>query len=194
MFSFFNGKIVLATDKYVIIEVNGVGYKVYVPQRILHTISKKDDLVKLFTHTIVNMNDGTFDIYGFTNPEDLHVFLMLTSVSGVGPSLANGIISAMDAKTVQSAILSEDHDFLSTIPRVGKKTAQRIIIDLKTKVDALPGIETEKFKSDIDIIDALVGLGYTKFQAQEALGAISKKDIKTPEDRIKEALKVLGKK
>lgn len=192
MFSYLNGKVALLSDKYVVIDVNGVGYKVYIPERAKNTISKIGEEVKLYTHTVANMNEGTFDIYGFTDPDDLHVFLLLTSISGVGPSLANSLISSLDAHTIQSAILTEDYEYLSRIPRVGKKTAQRIVLELKSKVDVLPGIDGSGFQADTEAVDALVALGYSKFQAQKALNELPK-DIKKSEEKIKEALKVLGK-
>ncbi len=193
MFSYLNGKIVLISDKYVIIDINGVGYKVHIPERAKNSISKIGEEVKLYTHTTINMNEGSFDIYGFTDPDDLHIFLLLTSISGVGPSLANSVISSLDANSIQSAILTEDHEYLSRIPRVGKKTAQRIILELKNKVEILPGINDSGFKADTEAIDALVALGYSKFQAQNTLSELPK-EIKKSEDKVKEALRVLGNK
>jgi Holliday junction DNA helicase RuvA len=193
MFSYLNGKVALVADKYVIIDVNGVGYKVYLPERAKNSISKIGHTVKLYTHTAMNTNEGTFDVYGFTDPDDLHVFLLLTSISGVGPSLANAVISSLDAHTIQSAILTEDHEYLSRIPRVGKKTAQRIVLELKSKVEILPGIDRSGFKADTEAVDALVALGYSKFQAQKALNELPK-DVKKSEEKIKGALKILGKK
>ena len=122
MFAYLNGKVVLISDKYVVIDVNDVGYKVYLPERAKNSISKIGDMVKLYTHTVMNTNEGTFDVYGFIDPDDLHIFLLLTSISGVGPSLANSVISSLDSHTIQSAILAEDHVYLSRIPRVGNKT------------------------------------------------------------------------
>lgn len=192
MFSYLNGRIALVSDKYVVVDVNGVGYKVYIPERAKNSISKIGEEVKLYTHTAVNMNEGSFDIYGFTDPDDLHVFMLLTSISGVGPALANSIISSLDANAIQSAILTEDHEYLSRIPRVGRKTAQRIVLELKNKVEVLPGIDGSGFRADTEAIDALVALGYSKFQAQKALNNLPK-TIKTSEEKIKEALKILGK-
>ncbi len=192
MFAYLNGKVVLISDKYVVIDVNGVGYKVYLPERAKNSISKIGDMVKLYTHTVMNTNEGTFDVYGFIDPDDLHIFLLLTSISGVGPSLANSVISSLDSHTIQSAILAEDHEYLSRIPRVGKKTAQRIILELKNKVEVLPGIDGSGFQADTEAVDALVSLGYSKFQAQKALNELPK-GIEKSEDKIKEVLRTLGK-
>jgi len=192
MFSYLNGKVALISDKYVVIDVNGIGYKVYLPERAKSGISKIGDMVKLYTHTAINTNEGTFDIYGFMNPDDLHIFMLLISISGVGPSLANSVISSLDAHTIQSAILTEDHEYLSRVPKVGKKTAQRIVLELKSKVEILPGIDGSGFQADTEAIDALVALGYSKFQAQKALSELPK-EIKKSENKIREALKVLGK-
>ena len=102
------------------------------------------------------------------------------------------MISSLDANTIQSAILTEDHEYLSRVPRVGKKTAQRIVLELKSKIEVLPGIDNTGFKADTEAVDALVALGYSKFQAQKALNELPK-TVKTSEEKIKEALKVLGK-
>lgn len=191
MFSYLNGIVTLVSDKYVVVDVNGIGYRVYIPERVKNSISEIGKNVKLFTHTVMNVNEGSFDIYGFTDPNDLHIFLLLTSVSGVGPASAGALISSLDAGTIQSAILSEDHEYLSRVPRVGKKTAQRIILELKNKVGVLPGADNSGFRADTEALDALVALGYSKFQAQKALNVLPK-TIKTSEEKIKEALKILG--
>src|SRR3989344_5691232 len=115
MISFLEGKIEHLGDKYVILSTGGIGYKVIVVPKLLNILSKTSDVVntiKLFTHSQLNMREGTFDMYGFDKKEDLELFHLLTTVSGIGPKGAMNVLSAIEAKNLKAAVVNEDSDYL----------------------------------------------------------------------------------
>lgn len=195
MISFLQGKIQNISEKYVIIDVSGVGYRVVLGEKILKSIAKIGDEVKIFTHFILNPRDGSVELYGFTTLEELNFFELLTTVSGVGPKSAQAILSNVDLQTLQLAILRGDDGYLKKVSGVGEKTAKRLILELKNKVI---GVETGKdqsggeLSSQEEAVDALVSLGYSAYQAREVVKQVPDK-AKTTEEKIQEALRMLGK-
>ncbi|MEA3354879.1 MAG: Holliday junction branch migration protein RuvA [Patescibacteria group bacterium] len=184
------GKPISQNENYLILDVRGVGYKIFTPPTFHQQILKLDKAT-LFTHT--HVRDDTLDLYGFKNLENLKLFQLLINISGIGPKTA---ITLMDkgAKSISSAVSKADVDFFTSIPRLGKKNAQKIIIELKPKLGSLKELnlmgDSPKTK---EIINALVGLGFTKKQASNALKQI-KKPNDSIEDQIKKAIKYLGQK
>jgi len=210
LISFLEGKIEHRGDKYVILNVGGIGYKVTVSPRLLNILSKSTLLVKgkvdfdpepvegpktvrLFIHSQLNMREGTFDMYGFQNKEDLELFHLVTSVNGIGPKSAIGILSTIEPKHLKAAIINDDADYLKKVSGLGPKTAQRLILELKSKIDYLDvgdmgGVDLGQ---EGQATEALLALGYSPSQAKDAL-----KEAKgdTLEKRVREALRLLGKK
>ena len=144
-------------------------------------------------HSQLNMREGTFDMYGFQNKEDLELFHLITSVNGIGPKSAVGILSTIEPKHLKAAVMNEDADYLKKVSGLGPKTAQRLILELKNKIDYLDvgdmkGIDLGQ---EGHATEALLALGYSPSQAKDAL-----KDAKgkTLEERVRDALKMLGKK
>ena len=193
MISFLEGKIEHRGDKYVILNVGGIGYKVTVSPKLLNILTKSTPVVKLHIHSQLNMREGTFDMYGFQTKEDLELFNLVTSVNGIGPKSAIGILSTIEPKHLKAAIINDDADYLKNVSGLGPKTAQRLILELKNKVDYLDIGDV----GDIDLgqegqaTEALLALGYSPSQAKDAL-----KEAKgdTLEKRVREALRLLGKK
>jgi holliday junction DNA helicase RuvA len=194
MISYLCGTIQAISGKHTIIDVNGVGYRVALPEKSLTSIAKIGSQVKVFTHYNMSPRDGSVELYGFETPEELNFFELLTSVSGIGPKSAQAILSAADLSTLQLGILRGDSDYLRKTAGIGEKTAQRLIIELKNKIAAIDiAVKDGEFESENDAIEALVMLGYSRFQARDALKQIASRGKNmTSEDKIKESLKILG--
>ena len=210
MISFLEGKIEHLGDKYAILSTGGIGYKVIVSPKLLNILSKtttlvkdKGDLntkgifakmpfVKLHIHSQLNMREGTFDMYGFQNKEDLELFHMLTRVSGIGPKGAMNVLSVVEPKHLKAAVVSEDADYLKRVSGLGPKTASRLILELKNKLDHIDmgDMKGVDLGQDGQATEALLVLGYSSSQAKEVL---KEAKGKTLEERVREALRLLGK-
>ncbi|MFH1461136.1 MAG: Holliday junction branch migration protein RuvA [Patescibacteria group bacterium] len=190
MIALIKGKIELKANKFVIIDVAGVGYKVYCPISALKKIGEQGQEAKLFTHLYVREN--VLDLYGFLSFEELDFFELLLSISGIGPKAGLAVFSIASLKDLKTSIASGQVNLLTKVSGIGKKTAERVILELKSKI-LVSGAEVQKLISDDEAIDALISLGYTQHQAQGALKQVPAK-VKQIEQRIKEALKILGQK
>ena len=190
-----SGKIISSNDNYVVLAVGGLGIKV----NITATLASKlvnEDLITLVTY--LNVREDALDLYGFKNDSERNLFLMLISISGIGPKLAVSILSGVELEELKSNILSGDIKSLTSIPGVGAKTAKRIIIELKDKLSKTTTTELgfeDNFGSKIskDILSALVGLGYSESMATKVIERINPANSdKSIEFLIKEALKILN--
>lgn len=187
MISVIKGTIELNTDKYVIIDVNGVGYKVFISGNTFKNLPEKGEKVRLFTH--LHVREDAMELYGFLTPKELEFFELLISISGIGPKGAMNILSVASIETLKKAIINEESTILTKVSGIGKKTAEKIILELKNKVgDEFLG---EKVSVDNEAIDALIGLGYKLREAREALKKVPK-EVDGVENRVREALKLLG--
>lgn len=176
-----------------ILGVRGVGYKVFVSRETLGNLPKIESFSKLFTYLYVRENE--LDLYGFLTRGELAMFELLIGISGIGPKGALSILSVASPKDLRIAILSGNDKLLTKVSGIGKKTAQKIILELKEKVEEfrIDGGEgmPEELEQRQDAIDALVALGYLQRDAREALSHVSK-EVMDIEERVKEALKILG--
>jgi Holliday junction DNA helicase RuvA len=190
MIAKLKGKIEYLKDNYAVVDVNGVGYKVYLSVYTFgKTAAMKD--VDLFIHTYVR--EDILALYGFLVLEELEMFELLISISGIGPKASMGILSIATPKTIRTAILNEDPSILTRVSGIGKKTAGRVILELKNKVADLSVGEKEEAVIDSDAIEALVTMGYSLTEARDALKLVPV-DVKDVGARIRQALKNLGKK
>jgi Holliday junction DNA helicase RuvA len=146
--------------------------------------------VELYTHTYVR--EDTLDLYGFLALEELEMFELLISISGIGPKAGIGILSIAEPKTIRTAVISGDSSILTRVSGVGKKTAERVILELKNRITELPGEDQGAARADSEAIEALISLGYTISQAREALKSVPE-NIKDVSGRVRMALKNLGK-
>ena len=192
MIGSIKGKIILKTDKYVIVETNGVGYKVAVSPDTLSKLAsrqsseQKDTEVSFWIHT--HVREDAFDLYGFLEHKELEFFEMLIGVSGIGPKSALIILSIASVETLKKAIGTGDTSYLTKISGIGRKTAEKIVLELRDKMGKEESDET--LQDEIDALEALKSLGYSQNQAREALKKVSRdKDINS---KIREALKILG--
>ena len=190
-----SGKIISINDNYVVLEVGGLGIKVNISANFASKLVN-EDLITLVTY--LNVREDALDLYGFKNDSERNLFLMLISISGIGPKLALSILSGVELEELKSNILSGDIKSLTSIPGVGAKTAKRIIIELKDKLSNTTTTELgfkDNLSSNIskDVLSALVGLGYSESIAIEVIKRINPaKSDKSIESLIKEALKILN--
>ena len=190
-----SGKIISINDNYVVLEVGGLGIKVNISANFASKLVN-EDLITLVTY--LNVREDALDLYGFKNDSERNLFLMLISISGIGPKLAVSILSGVELDELKLNILSGDIKSLTSIPGVGAKTAKRIIIELKDKLSKTTTTELgfeDNFGSKIskDVLSALVGLGYSENMATEVIKRINPANSdKSIESLIKEALKILN--
>lgn len=192
MISFLSGTIEAVLDKTIILNTGGVGYRVILPERVHGILAKMGQQVKLFIYPNFNTREGTFELYGFEKPEELSFFQLLLTVSGVGPKSAQGLLSTVDLPTLQLAIAKGDDQYLKKVSGIGNKTAQRIILELKTKLAAVDFGASRDLAAEGEALDALVALGYSVYQAREALKEVN--DAQTTEEKIRQALRILNRK
>jgi Holliday junction DNA helicase RuvA len=188
MIGYLRGRSFDTFDKNLIIDVQGVGYLVQVTEATL-VWSLSQGEIGLYIHTLVREN--TLDLYGFETQNQLYFFRKLLEVSGIGPKSALGIIGLASTDTLYQALVSENIAFLSSVPGVGKKTAEKMCIELRDKLkDYARETEVEIHQDDTDVIDALVALGYSPAQAYQALSKISQ-EITDVNEKIKAALNAI---
>ncbi len=178
----------------VIVKAGAVSFLVNVPGSTLSKLGHPGNAVYLHTH--LHVREDNISLYGFSSPQELALFEQLITVSGIGPKVGLALLTTLSAEQITSAILSSNADLLSQVPGIGKKTAGRIILDLKGKIekgwegDIIPAIS----QSDSDAVAALTGLGYSIREATQALSSIPQADDMTLEDRIRQALQKLSSK
>lgn len=197
MIAYINGRLISKDSGSVIIENNGIGYEISIPLSTLYNLPNDHENVSLYIH--VHVKDETLTLYGFYTLLEKRLFLMLISVAGIGPRLAINILSGIGPEELLNAIAEEDISRLCRIPGIGKKTAQRIILELKEKskeMISLEGIKYPDKKDEFivkDAISALINLGYPEDTAEIAIKKVTShvKDL-TLETLIKESLKILA--
>jgi Holliday junction DNA helicase RuvA len=186
--------IVLATGKdSLVIQVGGVGFRVSVPQALLDGLGGRTDELALFTHLHVRENE--LALYGFETEDELTLFRLLLTVSGIGPKAAMTLLSTLPADRLRAAIVQEDVAVLTRVPGIGPKTARKLAFELKDKLaeelaagDVLATIS----EADTDLIAALTGLGYSVAEAQEAIRSLPRESLPF-EERVRLALVYFGK-
>ena len=183
MISHLCGEISQCCEGFVVIDVGGIGYHVNVPQSTLQESQKKGK-VKLHTH--LNVREDALTLYGFTNTSELEMFRLLISVTGIGPQIAIKILSEIKIEEFAAAIISEDERVLTTISGIGKKSAKRLILELKDTIKKkMEGYSPASMSSiNYDAIIALVSLGFQQKESQEAVDDV----CATMEDPTIEAL------
>ncbi|MEK7478622.1 MAG: Holliday junction branch migration protein RuvA [Patescibacteria group bacterium] len=189
MLHYLSGKLIQKKENHFILEMGGVGLKIFASVNTLKNLPTVNGEVKVFTH--MNIKEDAWDIYGFFNQTELDFFIKLISVNGVGPKTALNILNIDTAERLMAAINEGRVDLLTKASGIGKKTAERVVVELKGKFAQI-GSEglTGLMESDSDIVDVLCNLGYTKEQARQAILKVDAK-IKSIEERIKAALKLL---
>lgn len=176
---------------WVHLQVGGVTLQVFVPEASIGELGPIGGQVSLYTH--LRMRDEQPILFGFTSAASLQLFLLLNGVSGVGPRLALALLSRLGSASLQQAIVSGDVAALASATGVGGRTASRIVLDLKGKVEAEePGILAGQSSDDADVISALTALGYSTNEARRAVSNLARSPELTLEDRIRLALQQFG--
>ncbi len=188
MIGSIKGKIILIKEKFIIVEKNGIGYKISIPSGVLENVIKNKDEIHFWTH--LHIKEDAQDLYGFLEYDELEFFELLIGVSGIGPKGALTILSVAPIEILKRAIGSGDISYLTKISGIGRKTAEKMVIELRDKMGKMN--ENDSLSQEVDILEALKSLGYSQNEARDALKKISgEMDLNT---KIKEALKILGKK
>jgi len=194
MISFIEGKVENTSGRSIMLNASGVGYRISVTPKLAQSLSvDNDESIRLYVHSQMNMREGTFDMYGFKSKEDLELFSLVTSVNGIGPKSAMNILSTVEPRHLKAAVVNDDSSYLKKVSGLGPKTAQRLILELKNKIDHVDFGDggTINLTEESQAIEALMALGYNMSQAQTALKEVK---VESLEERVREALKLLGKK
>jgi Holliday junction DNA helicase RuvA len=191
MISILQGSIYARIADALIVMVGGVGLRVLVPQPLLNSVRPGDDVL-LHTHLVVREDELT--LIGFGSDDELDLFHKLITVSGVGPKLALSVLSNMAPDAIRMAIGQEHPEILARVPGIGKRTAQKIVLDLKDKMGEVEISEglAALTEADAAVIDALTALGYSIVEAQRAVQALPK-DMTDVEARLRAALSSFSK-
>ncbi len=190
MIASLSGTILKIEASSLVIGVGGVGIRVFVPRTVLEDVGGVGRSIKLHTHFIVREQE--LSLYGFETEEDLQLFEVLLGVNGVGPKVALSILATLSPELLKSAIMREETAVLQRVPGIGKKTAERIMFQLRDKLDLTQVSTAVPFVSDVDadVIDFLTGLGFSIVEAQSALQNIPR-EVKSFDKRVQMALQHL---
>ena len=190
MIASLSGTILKIEENSLVVNVGGVGVRVFVPRTVLEDVGGVGRSVRLHTHLIVREQE--LSLYGFETEEDLQLFEVLLGVNGVGPKVALSILATLSPELLKSAIMREETAVLQRVPGIGKKTAERIMFQLRDKLDLSQVNTAVPLVSDVDadVIDFLTGLGFSIVEAQSALQNIPR-DVKSFDERVQMALQHL---
>ncbi len=196
MIAFIRGKVDFKSINYAVIEINGIGYKIFMSTKSLQEIEMKSE-IKVFTYMKVSEDD--ISLYGFMTNEELAMFELLISVGGIGAKSAINILSNIEPSKFALAVITDDVNTLKKLPGIGPKTAQRIILELKDKLKSEQAVELQnaedtqiKLNQNLqDAIDALQVLGYTRAEIEKTLNEINISEMSV-EEIIKEGLKLFA--
>jgi Holliday junction DNA helicase RuvA len=193
LISSLQGKLELLSSDSAIINVGGIGFQVFMPTSTLSTLGTTGDDVKLYTH--LHVREDNVALYGFASAEELWLFQTLLGVSGLGPRLALAMLSALSTEQITMAIATASTDMLTTIPGIGKKVADRIILELKEKIGAgwITTPAAQLAQENTDVLAALTSLGYSATEATKAVATLPTTDLPL-EEKIKLALQYFGSK
>ena len=199
MYAYIKGELAEKNIDHIVVEAGGIGYLIYVPAQSIDYLPDEGDQIKVYTYLYIR--EDAMVLYGFLTKDDLEIFKMLITVSGIGPKGGLGILSTLSADDLRFAILSGDSKTISKAPGIGAKTAQRVIIDLKDKMSLEEALE-KKLENNADGVqktlnsstknDAVMALSALGYSSAESLKAVSKVDITDDmdvEDVLKLALK-----
>lgn len=191
MIAHIKGKIIDKSEKFLVIEANGLGYLVFSPTSTILNSPNIGEEISLWTYLAVR--ETALDLYGFETRDEKSFFELLIGVSGIGPKNALSILSLAPIEILKKAIGSGDTTYMTKVSGIGKKTAEKIVVELRDKLSALGHNDADgSLRGDADVIEALQSLGYSQHEIRNALKEVSPETTGINE-KIKEALKILGK-
>lgn len=187
MIATLRGEIIQIEDTSIVIEINGVGMRVFVPAPLRERASV-GDAIFLYTHLVVR--EDAWSLYGFELQADRDIFNLLLGVDGVGPKVALSVLSTLNLDTIQRAVFNDQAELLSRVPGVGKKTSQKIILHLHDRLKPVSGLDriATMSESDGEVLAALTSLGYSVVEAQAAIQSLPKEAPPEVEERLRIAL------
>ncbi len=200
MYAYFIGQIVYMQEDSVVMEVNNIGYNIKVSAQTLQNLGHMSGDIKLYTYTYVK--EDALSLFGFLTREELELFKKMITVNGIGPKGALAILSTLTVNALRFAILSGDAKSIAKSPGIGSKTAERLIIDLKDKIDVQEIFQTDApantgagiakdYPAKKEAVEALAALGYSATDAVKAVNQISCDENTTTEELLKDALKII---
>jgi holliday junction DNA helicase RuvA len=189
MISWLSGKIIHKERNFIILNVGGVGYKVNISVKTFSSLENKDE-AEFYTYQ--NVHEDILDLYGFLSFDELQFFEAILSVSGIGPKVGLSILGEASVGEIKSAVAREDILFFNSIPGIGKKTAERFIIEIRNKIETIALSAGEEGGDNSDVVEALAQLGYSRKEALDIVKQIPK-NIESEKEKITWALKNLGK-
>ena len=188
MIGYIQGEVLHKEERTIILLTGGIGYVIAItPATILN--SKEGETMNLWTHLVVK--DDALDLYGFIGRDELTFFRLLIGISGIGPKSALNILALADVATLATAIASGESTYLTKISGIGKKLAEKIVLELKDKMDTIAKRDHEIGHPEMEALDALEALGYAPKDTREIVRSLSK-ESKTTQDIIRKALQTLG--
>lgn len=200
MISYIRGELVAIEEDKVILDVNGVGFGIFMPGQSLTMLPAIGEDIKL--HTYMNVREDAMQLFGFLTRDDLNVFKLVITVNGIGPKNGLSILSHMSADDLRFAVMSQDVKAISGAPGIGKKTAEKLILELRDKlrIDEIFDKETEAETTPVstannqtqtDAIQALVALGYGNAESVKAVKKVDINEFSSTEEILKQALKYI---
>lgn len=205
MIHFVKGKLDTVSEQMIVVENQGIGFEILVPLSVVSNLPQTGNEVKIYTYTYVR--EDALQLYGFLSRDELTMFKLLITVNGIGPKGALGILSVMDVDALRFAVMADDAKSISKAPGIGAKTASKLILELKDKIDYEDAVEsvlttgaTSSSGGNVsedagyaanEAIQALVALGYTSTEAVKAVKKVELTSKQTVEDILKAALKNL---
>ncbi len=194
MIGFLRGSLLATTPSRVLVDVQGVGYEVNIPLSTYYEVQKAEGADSVAFHVHTHVRDDALALFGFWTERERRLFKRLIAVTGIGPKLAQTVLSGMPPDDLVAALATGDLRRLNTIPGVGKKTAERMILELRDKVQDLAAeLPTEPTVAESDLVEALVGLGYKQAAAQRAVNKVTREQPDADfADRLKASLGVLS--
>jgi Holliday junction DNA helicase RuvA len=186
MIASIQGQVLADHNDSLVIDVNGIGYKIFVP----FSVRTRNQGQNIFLHTHLVVREDSLTLYGFSSPDELSLFTILLTINGVGPKVALAILNTLSADNLRNAVVADRAEILTRVPGIGKKTAQKILFELKDKLavglDAIPAAGFDDI--DSDVIDTLVALGYSIVEAQTAIQSLPPNAPEEVEERVRLAL------
>jgi Holliday junction DNA helicase RuvA len=192
MIAGLRGKLESVNSDSAIVNVGGIAFQVYMPTTTLSALGAIGREVRLHTH--LHLREDNVSLYGFASAEELKLFEILLDVSGIGPKLALAMLSAMSVERMVTAIATGSIDLLTMVPGIGKKTANRIVLELKDKIGAgwITAPAAQFAEENADVVAALVSLGYSVSEANRAVATLPSPSDLTIEEKVKQALRYFG--
>lgn len=197
MYSYIKGTLEEISEDFIVIENGGIGYQIRVPMRSMDRLPGRSEQVKVFTYLYVR--EDAFSLFGFFTRDELAMFQLLLNVSGIGPRGALALLSALSVNEIRFAVVSDDVKTISKAPGIGKKTAQRLIIELKDRISLEDALDVPQDSSAVspednhivrkEAMEALTALGYSAADAARTLSGIEITDDSDVESVLKQALK-----